>query len=335
MHRPVRLSLLTLIISSLTLPAFVEAAPQFHFAISEALLNQLASDSSISRTMRIRMNARSAVHTLGSDCEIHVGGTVQGITLGQPAGMVVEPPNLCKIKPEGTTGNPSDTQLRNVIWPNLFDEKIIGRTCEVTGFLRLFTEHAAGGGSGGSNPDHVFEIHPALSCVCDGEEISFRSFLRVFPGMRFITPGSATSCIQQRALFVRFKSGRYQFKQQGGTCGNFAIVEANSVIANSTRAISGGHSTIARVTADGESRSTLKLYTLTGSDSDVWLSGVQQNGFGNQAKLLHGLFTYDFDSIIRALRGSNNQLTKPSEWEQIDFPLAFVVFGEAESAPWE
>ncbi|HSB12040.1 MAG TPA: hypothetical protein VLM38_21315 [Blastocatellia bacterium] len=117
MHRQVRLFLLTLIVSSVIVPALVEAAPQFHFAISEVLLNQLATDNSISRTMRIGMNARSAVHTLSSDCEIHVGGTVQDMTLGQPAGMVVEPPNLCKIKPEGTTGNPSGTQVRNVIWP--------------------------------------------------------------------------------------------------------------------------------------------------------------------------------------------------------------------------
>ena len=318
-----------------SLTGFVEAAVQFHFAISEEFLNTLVSDDSILRTMRITMNARSAVHSLDSDCELHVGGTVQDLTLGQPSGMVVEPPNLCKIKPEGTSGNPTGAQLRNVIWPNLFDQKVIGRTCEVTGFLRLFTEHASGGGSSGSNPDHVFEIHPALACNCDGEEVSFRSFLKVFSGMRAITPGSATSCIQQRALFVRFKNGRYQFKQQGGTCGNFAIVEASSVVANATRVVTGGHTTIARVTADGDSRSTLRLYTIQGSQSDGWLADVMQNGFGSQAKLLHGLFTYDFASIIRTLRGSNNQLIKPSQWEQIDFPLAFVVYGEAESAPWQ
>lgn len=336
-RRSLTISVLTLALCGVftSSPLPVESAPQFHFAITESFMQTLAADSSLLRTMRIRMDARSGVHTLSSDCEIHVGGSVPGTTLGTPNGMVVEPPNLCKIKPEGFAGNPSATQLKNVIWPNLFDDKIIGRTCEVNGFLRLFTEHAAGGGAGGSNPDHVFEIHPALSITCDGEETSFRNFLKIFPGMRAITPGSASSCIRLRDLSVRFKNSRYQFKQQGGTCGNFAIIEVSSVVGNSTNELSGGHSTIGRVTADGENTSTLKLYTLSGSESDTWLADVMQNGFGTEPKLLHGLFTYDIASILRTLRDANGQLTEPSTWQEIDFPLAFVVFGDAETAPWE
>ncbi len=326
---------LLVFLTALFTPLSVDSAPQFHFAITESFMQTLASDNDLLRTMNISMDERSGVHTLASDCEIHIGGSVQGTNLGIPNGMVVEPPNLCRIKPEGFSGNPSGTQLRNVIWPNLFDDKIIGRTCEVMGFLRLFTEHASGGGTGGSNPDHVFEIHPALSITCAGEETSFRNFLTIFPGMRAITFGSASSCIRQRDLSVRFKNNHYQFKQQGGQCGNFAIIEVSSVVPNSTNELSGGHSTIGRVTADGENTSTLKLYTLSGSESDTWLAGVMQNGFGTQPKLLHGLFTYDIPSILRTLRDANGQLTRPTTWQEIDFPLAFVVFGEAEVAPWE
>lgn len=336
-RRHLALAVFALTLSTLVFlsPVSVDSAPQFHFAISENFMQTLATDNSLLRTMTIKMDARSGVHTLASDCEIHVGGSVPNTNLGIPNGMVVEPPNLCKIKPEGFAGTPSGTQLRNVIWPNLFDDKIIGRTCEVTGFLRLFTEHASGGGAGGSNPDHVFEMHPALSITCAGEETSFRNFLTIFPGMRAITFGSASSCIRQRDLSVRLKNNRYEFKQQGGQCGNFAIIEVRSVVTNSTNELSGGHSTIGRVTADGENTSTLKLYTLSGSESDTWLAGVMQNGFGTQPKLLHGLFTYDISSILRTLRDGNGELTRPSTWQEIDFPLAFVVFGEADTAPWE
>ena len=151
--------------SSLTV--FVEAAPQFHFAISGEFLNTLASDDRILRTMRITMDARSAVHTLATDCELHVAGTIQHARLGQPSGMVV---------------------------------------------------------------DHPADIRPL-----------------------------------QRSLQV------------------------------------------ARIAA------ILKLYTLPQLDSDSWLAAVMQNGFGTEPKVLHGLFTYDFDSTIRPLRGSNNQLTRPSQ----------------------
>jgi hypothetical protein len=87
-----------------------------------------------------------------------------------------------------------------------------------------------GGGSGGSNPDHVYEFHPALSMTCDGDEISFGNMLTFFPGMRRIQPSTATNCINGRELYVRFKNNRYEFQQGGGgRCGNCAIIEVNDI----------------------------------------------------------------------------------------------------------
>ena len=45
------------------------------------------------------------------------------------------------------------------------------------------------------------------------------------------------------------------------------------------------------------------------------------------------MFTYDFQSIIRALTDEQGNLVRPSIWKRVDFPLALVIFGEA-TAPF-
>src|SRR5215467_6166498 len=79
----------------------------------------------------------------------------------------------------------------------------------------------------------------------------------------------------RRALSVRFKDGQYEFLQHAGTgCGNFAIVEVGALNPAWIRATTGGHSAIARVSADGTTRVSLKIYTLAGTAIDTWLAGL-------------------------------------------------------------
>jgi len=310
-------------------------AETYDFAISEAFLKQLAEGSTIQPVLKVRMNARTRrVHTLADDCEIHMAATPQGLELGWPPDIVVEPPNLCKFPPVGTKGKPSEKKLREEIWPKHLDDKVMGKTCDVKGFPRIFTEHAQGAGDP-ANPNHVFEVHPALSITCEGEEVSFASFLTYFPGMRAVKPATAVSCIDRRKLEVRYEDGQYVFREDGGQCGNFAIVEVGSVNPDWIRKIDGGHSAIARVSPDGKSRTTLKIYTLSGSDADKWLAEVKKQGQGSERRFLHGMFTYDYYSIVKSIRTRDGNWLKPDQWTQVEFPLAFVVFGAAQSAPWE
>jgi hypothetical protein len=159
----------------------------------------------------------------------------------------------------------------------------------------------------------------------------------VFDKMAAIKPATTVSCLDNRRLDVRYngKRRRYEFREQGGRCGNFAIVEVTSTDKDWVTRIEGGHSAMVRVTPDGLGLRTLKLYTLTGSTVDTWLDSVMQGQEFSQRKLIHGLFTYDFFAIIQTVRTGQGQWLRPKAWTQVQSPLAFVVYGETQTIPWE
>ncbi len=46
---------------------------------------------------------------------------------------------------------------------------------------------------------------------------------------------------------------------------------------------------------------------------------------------LHGMLSYDYFSMVKALRDQGTgRRAKPRAWQQIEFPIAMVVFGESE-----
>jgi hypothetical protein len=309
----------------------------YDFALSASFLKKLYSLKTIQPVLTLHLDARSPkVHTLPDDCEIHIAGTPERLVLGDPNEIVVEPPNLCKYAPDGSLYSGSESHLRTVLWPELLDQKIVGKTCEVKGFFRIFTEHAQGSRDP-ANPNHVFEIHPALSIIAGNETLNFKNFLTALEGMGAIKPTTAASCIEDRTLYVRYnkKEKQYEFREKGGKCGNFAIVEVGNVSKELVHSIDGGHSAVARVSADGKSRRTLKLYTLTGSQVDSWLDDVMKGKKTSKRKMLHGLFTYDYLTIAKAVRTPGGQWLRPSNWIEVPSPLALVVFGETDTVPWE
>lgn len=322
----------------LVVACFVSApaapAQSFDFTMNEGFLRRLIKENAVQTTLTVRMDDNGPLHRIGSDCEMHIAGQVQNASPGNPPAIVVEFPNWCKFAPDGQQGL-SFAALSDR-WRDLVRGSVIDRTCEVRGFLRIFTEHASGGGAGGSNPDHAYELHPALGMACGGQTFNFDSMLRAFPGMRHIQPSTAAGCINDRELYARWRNNRYEFQDGGGTCGNFAIVEVRDIDMDWSFAMAGGHYTFATVTANGQTQSTVGVYTLSGSEADGWLAGViQQGGVGNTRKVLHGMFTYDPQSIIMALTDEQGNLVRPNLWKRVDFPLALVIFGETATVPWE
>lgn len=297
------------------------------FALSQDYLEKLEAGHTIQSSLTFKLGDHSAVHKLQDDCEMHAAATPQNLTAGSPNDFVVEPPNVCKNAPSVVGANGSD-------WGAIFDS-FNGQTCQITGFPRIFTEHASGS-SGASNPNHVLEIHPVTGLTCNGQHLSFGSLIKVYPGMRAIAPSTTEACINQRQLFVRFDvdQQQYVFREAGGRCGNFAIIEVQNVLTSTIRSVGGGHSAIARVSPDGQSLTTLKIYTLSPSADDSWLSQLTPNSNGGPRILLHGLFTYDYFAIQRVVHPKGEDWQRPLDWVPVHFPLAFVVFGQAESAPW-
>ncbi len=158
-------------------------------------------------------------------------------------------------------------------------------------------------------------------------------------GLTHILPSSAESCIATRTLSVRFKSGQYQFKQASGSgCGNFAIIEVSHLHKEWIRATGGGHAAIARITADGAATHTMKLYTLDGTSADAWVGSVLGGHTDTARHLLHGVLTYDYFSILKAVTKADGTFLPTStlvSWKAVDFPIAFIVYGETATVPWE
>ena len=289
----------------------------FDFSLSDAFVHMLADQNTILFTIQLRMDSHSRVHTLANDCEIHISARPSG-TLAWPSGFVVEPPNVCKERAPGMVGT----------WPTYLDAHVMNQQCRVVGFPRIFTEHAAGNADA-SNPNHVLEIHPALDLSCGDFQLDMRSFLKAYPGMRRISPGTAAAIIGGRHLSVRKHGASYEFRESGGSKGNFAVLET-TINPAWVRKISGGHSAIGRVSPDGEGSYSLKVYTYDGTPEDNTLARIGAGNEPSRRLYYHGLFTYDYFSILRTVRDTDGSWLNLTDWTEVRFPLAFVVFGETQ-----
>lgn len=291
----------------------------------------------------LRLGERSNVHTLENDCEIHVAAKVPGNRkLANPSAIVIEPPNVCKRR----VPQISQTGSIATAWRNYFDD-VRDDTCKVTGFPRIFSEHAAGGGTTGSNPDHVLELHPVTGLECNGTAINFVEILRYYPGMRAITPNSASACLDQRRLWVRQRGGtaddpRYEFKEagakgSGGRCGNFIIVDAYISKEYLRRLANDDHTALARVWIGDSGPFALKVYTYATTPVNERIAALMQEP-DDDASIelkLHGMLTYDYFTIIRSLQRWSESAqdwewlprTDLQAWQEVPNPLSLVVFG--------
>ena len=53
---------------------------------------------------------------------------------------------------------------------------------------------------------------------------------------------------------------------------------------------------------------------------------------------VHGISAYDYFSILKAVTkfdGTFLSAASLKSWKRIDFPLAFVAYGDTETIPWE
>jgi hypothetical protein len=315
------------VLMCLTLVVAARTGSAQTFTMNESFLRTMIQRDTIQPTFRVRINAHGPLHDLGSDCEMHIAGTVQDASWGTPSAIVVEFPSWCKFNPQGQLGHSFESLKTK--WATFAATNLNNKTCDVKGFLRIFTEHAQGTATA-TNPNHAYEYHPALSMKCGTQDFSFANMLQAFPGLRNIQPSSADNCIRTRKLKVRFKNNRYEFSESGGAnCGNFAIVRISDFDFEWSFAIDGGHYTFATVTADGQHTGNIGIYTFTGSESDNWLrDAIANGGMGNSTKTIHGVFTYDWEAIFFALVDSQGNLRKPSQWTNVDFPLALIAYGE-------
>jgi len=309
------------------------------FSLSESYLHDLATNRGIRYKMRVTVDAHSAVHRIEQDCEMHFA-THGNTELASPADIVVEPPNLCKkrlpvIPAGGKIG---------LAWQQYVDRNVVGQACDVIGFPRIFSEHREGQ-EHPSNPNHVLEIHPALSISCDnGTALDFFPLLKIYPGMRQISAASAAACLAERKLWVRKHGSQYEFAEEGakgpgGRCGNFIALDA-TIHRDYVREFDkdadghGDHSAIAWVTVGDNGPYSLKIYTYRGTPEDDAVAEIAQGIRADRTLHLHGLITYDYLAIVRTVQDKNrNWLPEIDAWTEVPHPLALVVFGKSAPAP--
>jgi hypothetical protein len=318
--------------SLLTLFLFCQITLAQSFTMNPSFLTKMIELNTIQPTFSVRINAHGPLHSLATDCEMHVAGTPQNVSLGNPSAIIVEFPNWCEFNPQGNLGDSFNTLKTK--WDTFATNNLDQKTCDVTGFLRIFTEHASSGG-GATNPDHAYEYHPALSMKCGSNSFSFQDMLRASEGLRHISNGAASSCLSGRQLQVKFAHNRYEFFESGGgTCGNFVIVRVSSVNAAQSLTIDGGHYAVVKATANGQTTSGVGLYTLSGSPLDSWLANaISHGGIGSSTKVVHGVFTYNWQSIINSLKKPDGTLRRPTALTNIQPSLAIIAYGET-TAPF-
>ena len=287
------------------------------FAISRAWLEALVAQKTFLPTFRVEMEHRptAGVNGLAKDCEMHMAARLVDESFGEPPFLVVEPPNLCRFKPNNATPT---TTTPNLIWKNLFDTSMKDKECDVTGFPRLYTEHMGeGDGTSPSNPAHVLEIHPATRITCDGAKpVDFIKHFRTFPGLTHIQPASAQTCLSTLRIWVKYHADEDQyefFQRRSGKCGNLAIVEVTGLPREFIQQTGGGRTAIGRITANGEDTRTLKLYTIAGTPADEWFARVKDSKEQfDDPRLVQGFLTYDYFAIIRALEEKDGNSRNPS-----------------------
>src|SRR5439155_9795672 len=102
------------------------------------------------------------------------------------------------------------------------------------------------------------------------------------------------------------------------------------------QATGGGHTAIGRVTVNGEDQLTLKMYAIAGTAADDWFARVKQGVHNlDDPRLVHGILSYDYFSILRAIGQDGAGLAKPNDWKEVRFPAAFVIFGPTTVVPWQ
>jgi hypothetical protein len=284
------------------------------------------------RDLQAMLDCAGPVHPAEQDCELHIGAHLVDPSIGDFAGIVLEPPSICADG--GVTWRTTINAFKN--------ESCVGR-----GFLRAWPEHLASG-SGCSNPNHILEVHPLLTLTCGNHEpLSFADKLRVVDNLGYKNPSTVNKMLSLRLWVCRtcapsggdlaplafdYCFGKQCTREQASNFARFKTRIITSTIRPKTgETLEGFASVIARVlpidangNATGSRMQLLKLYALEGSTFYTSLLALRSVAAPDDLDLI-GIFTIDPFSILKTLE-------QPSEddWILVPYPVALVVFGAVE-----
>ena len=119
-----------------------------------------------------------------------------------------------------------------------------------------------------SNPDHVVEIHPAVSMTCGDQKLNFLTGIRALDAFRFASYGTVESCLNEYRLSARWSSERNEeeFLAQR-RCSNWARIHVYKIVEVRENAI-GHRLRVVAGAANGGQQRPHTLYSIKGSPFD-------------------------------------------------------------------
>lgn len=299
------------------------------------LTQKFVEDWSASPVMNVDVKVLGAAtqHPPDQDCEIHVGAEFKDDSFTDFAGVVIEPPNVCKFKAPGGGD-----------WKTVINAAAAKKPCGTSGFMRAWPEHLKNG-KPPSNPNHFLEIHPALTLDCGKKTFDFAAQLKAFPDLGYKSPDVVEKMIDMHLWVCRgcgtseesdMLSFDYCFgdpKCTAGQASNFGRMKA-TILHATIKQVGGANGTvataIARITPKGSTSGrtrTLKLYAIKGTAFYDDLVGAMDKSTDSTFEII-GIFTLDPLSIKRTIETIDGKTKLQDEtWTPVMHPVSLVVFG--------
>ena len=282
------------------------------FSIPISNLRQWAS-TVVVRMPEVKIEGHSKVHRQEADCELHFGAHSTAYK-GIPAGLVLEPMNVCTAPFQG------EEEQRDADWIN-FAKRINNTVVTVTGVPRIWPEHLTGGNEP-SNPNHAIELHPLLTVETNGENFDFSANVSAGPYRGGVSEPTAESIVKQTAVTVATNGELVDVAFFSGRIGNFTTLELN--VEKATIASDGAGSFRMNgqvVLSDG---TTLPVRMVTAKGSPI---NDQMEDFKRRRAAMVGLgevlvlFSLSPQALLDAVSQSNGTMV------EVVMPLQLILFG--------
>jgi len=285
------------------------------FSIPMANLQDWAN--SVVVTMEgVQIKGNSKVHALASDCELHFGAASDGFE-GDPAGLVLEPMNVC-IAPF-----PGKTEQSNADWL-AFADSIKNTTVTIAGVPRIWPEHLSGGNET-SNPNHAVEIHPLTQVVTTSEKLDFAP--NVFAGE--FTGGlgkpTAEKIVQNISVTVAKVDESAEISFRAGTIGNFTVLDLVIDKASIINDATGSFRMKGAVVLENSTNLPVQIVTVLGSRIKDEIAKIKKSK--RKQVSIQGLVLFSL-SPQALLEAANKSDGSPVDVRQ---PIQLILYGTPDS----
>jgi len=262
------------------------------------------------------ITGNSGVHPKDQDCEMHFGARSEAYK-GEPAGLVLEPMNLC-VQPFF-----GKTQYAKVDWTN-FGSMLKGKTAHVKGVPRIWPEHLVGNEST-SNPHHAVELHPVTFLTRGTVNRDFSSFIFDPPDYEGgLKPETALRVLTKTVVSVSKQDDMAQVSFDSGRIGNFTFLHF-TILKNTIEEAEGGHRMDGEVQGEANEIISVRLVTVAGSPVDKAVAKLKNRSgqrFGMDALVLLSLSP---EALLKAaLESTGGDVKVPN-------PFQLIVYGEEDT----